>query len=84
MSVDQCQAQPLAGRSARDDLLCASAAHVVVLHRGVEMPVCRIHGKAFERWGVDAEWKAAYLWDWASESALIDSTALADLLPSHH
>ena len=83
MSVDQCQAQPLAGRRwARDDLLCASAANMVVMHRGVEVPVCRIHGKAFERWGVDAEWKAAYLWAWEGDNPPVDAATRADLLRS--
>jgi hypothetical protein len=70
MSVDQCQARPAAGRRwARDDLLCASAASSLVLHRGVEMPVCRIHGKTFARWGAAAEGKAALLWGWQGACA---------------
>jgi hypothetical protein len=84
MSVDQCQAQPLAGRRwDRDDLLCASAANSFVLHRGVQMPVCRIHGKTYARWGTDAEWKGAYLWAWESENAPGDTATLADLPQSH-
>jgi hypothetical protein len=50
------------------------------MHRGSEVPVCRIHGKTHARWGIDAEWKAAYLWDWESENAPIDAATLADFL----
>lgn len=65
MSVDQCQARPRAGRRwAREDLLCASAANSVVIHCGVEIPVCRIHGKAYARSGVEAAGNAASLWGW--------------------
>jgi hypothetical protein len=55
---------------------------MVVVHRGVEMPVCRIHGKTFERWGVDAECKAAYLWAWEGGNTPVDAATRADLLRS--
>ena len=65
---NQCQARPIAGRRwARDDLVCPSAASTLVLHRGVEVPVCGIHGKAHARWGVDAEAEAACQWGWPGE-----------------
>jgi hypothetical protein len=67
----RCQARPAAARRGfREDMLCASYANTVVRFRGVEMPVCRIHETAFERWGSDAEGNAEALWAWTTSPEL--------------
>jgi hypothetical protein len=40
------------------------------MHRGSEVPVCRIHEKAYTRWGADAEGQATCQWGWAGVHAL--------------
>jgi hypothetical protein len=61
------QAHPVATRHGwREDLLCSSAANSVVLFRGADVAVCRIHHKAYARWGVDAEGNATLYWGWPS------------------
>jgi hypothetical protein len=65
----RCQAHPVATRHGwREDLLCASAANAVVLFRGAEVAVCRIHQKAYARWGVDAEGNATLYWGWPGDA----------------
>jgi hypothetical protein len=65
----RCQARPIAARIGfREDMLCASMAKTTVIFRGAEVPVCRMHEKAYARWGVDAEGKAASLWGWPTRS----------------
>ena len=62
-----CQARPVVTRRGwREDVLCASAANTAVSFHGVDVPVCRIHERAYARWGVDAEGNAALYWGWPS------------------
>jgi hypothetical protein len=71
VSQTRCQAQPAVTRRGwRDDVLCASNANTTVSFRGADVAVCRIHEKAYARWGVDAEGNAALLWGWPGDVAL--------------
>jgi hypothetical protein len=64
----RCQAQPVVTRRGwREDLLCASSANAIVLFHGTEVAVCRIHQKAYAKWGVDAEGNARLHWGWPRE-----------------
>jgi hypothetical protein len=68
--LSQCQAQPAATRHGwREDLLCASAANSIVLFRGAEVAVCRIHLKAYAKWGLDAEGNATLYWGWPDDGS---------------
>ena len=61
----QCQAQPAVTRHGwRTDLLCASSGNSIVRFRGADVAVCRIHEKAYARWGLDAEGNATLYWGW--------------------
>jgi hypothetical protein len=40
----------------------------MVLFRGVEVAVCRIHQEACAKWGLDAEGNATLHWGWPSDS----------------
>jgi hypothetical protein len=64
-----CQARPIITRRGwRDDVLCASSANTTVAFHGGELPVCRIHKKAYGRWGDDAEGNAELLWGWIGDA----------------
>lgn len=61
----RCQARPAAARHGwREDPLCASHANTSVVFHGVDVPVCGIHARTYERWGSEAEQHAVELWRW--------------------
>ncbi len=75
----RCQAQPIAARRGwREDLLCASAANSIVLFRGAQVSVCRMHEKAYVRWGVDAEGNAALFWGWPVDGVALGTRERAE------
>jgi hypothetical protein len=66
-----CRAVPAASRRGfREDQLCASTANTRVRFHGREVPVCRIHEKAYQRWADRAESNAALIWGWPVDGSL--------------
>jgi hypothetical protein len=75
----RCQAQPIVARRGwREDLLCASAANSIVLFRGAQVSVCRMHEKAYVRWGVGAEENAALFWGWPVDGVALGTRERAE------
>jgi hypothetical protein len=65
-----CRAIPTAARRGwRVDVLCASIANTDVAFHGQRVPVCRMHRATYDRWGADAERRAAELWGWKAPAS---------------
>jgi hypothetical protein len=53
-----------------------------VSFRGADVAVCRIHQKAYARWGVDAEGNATLYWGWPGDSLPSTQIALRSVAPA--
>jgi hypothetical protein len=67
----RCQARPVAARRGfREDVLCASYANTLVVFRGSNVPVCRIHEATYVRWADEADDNATIQWAWGSAEGI--------------